>query len=88
MCYNDKKEVLMTNHITKLIENSGKKLTEISEATNIAYPTLSGYNQGIRKPKKDNAEKLAYSVLSLPVHTELTTEQQDLVIDSIKDFFK
>ena len=41
MCYNDKKEVLMTNHITKLIENSGKKLTEISEATNIAYPTLS-----------------------------------------------
>ena len=46
----------MTNHITKLIENSGKKLTEISEATNIAYPTLSGYNQGIRKPKKDNAE--------------------------------
>ena len=36
----------------------------------------------------DNAEKLAYSVLSLPVHTELTTEQQDLVIDSIKDFFK
>ena len=49
----------MTNHITKLIENSGKKLTEISEATNIAYPTLSGYNQGIRKPKKDNAEKLA-----------------------------
>ena len=33
-------------------------------------------------------EKLAYSVLSLPVHTELTTEQQDLVIDSIKDFFK
>ena len=42
----------MTNHITKLIEDSGKKLTEISEATDIAYPTLSGYNQGIRKPKK------------------------------------
>lgn len=36
----------------------------------------------------DNAEKLAYSVLSLPIHTELTAEQQDLVIDSIKDFFK
>ena len=52
MCYNDKKEVLMTNHTTKLIENSGKNWREISEATNIAYPTLSGYNQGIRKPKK------------------------------------
>ena len=49
----------MSNHISKLIEDSGKKLTEISEATDIAYPTLSGYNQGIRKPKKDNAEKLA-----------------------------
>ena len=49
----------MTNHITKLIEDSGKKLTEISSATNIAYPTLSGYNQGIRTPKKENAQKLA-----------------------------
>lgn len=35
----------------------------------------------------DTAEKLAYSVLSLPIHTELSTEQQDLVINSIKDFF-
>ncbi|QZT27496.1 helix-turn-helix transcriptional regulator [Streptococcus dysgalactiae] len=49
----------MTNHIAKLIEESGKKLTEISSATNIAYPTLSGYNQGIRQPKKGNAQKLA-----------------------------
>ena len=49
----------MTNHITKLIEDSGKKLTEISSATNIPYPTLSGYNQGIRIPKKENAQKLA-----------------------------
>lgn len=36
----------------------------------------------------DIAEKLAYSVLSLPIHTELTAEQQDLVINRIKDFFK
>lgn len=59
MWYNTEKEVVMTNHITKLIEDSGKKLTEISSATNIAYPTLSGYNQGIRTPKKENAQKLA-----------------------------
>ena len=57
--YNTEKEVVMTNHITKLIEDSGKKLTEISSATNIPYPTLSGYNQGIRIPKKENAQKLA-----------------------------
>lgn len=34
------------------------------------------------------AEKLAYSVLSLPIHTEMTPEQQDLVIDRIKEFYK
>lgn len=34
------------------------------------------------------AEELANSVLSLPIHTELTSEQQDLVINYIKDFFK
>lgn len=36
----------------------------------------------------DIAKKLADSVLSLPLHTELITEQQDLVINCIKDFFK
>lgn len=36
----------------------------------------------------ETAEELAFSVLSLPVHTELTVEQQDLVINRIKDFFK
>lgn len=35
----------------------------------------------------DIAEKLAYSVLSLPIHTELTTDQQDIVISRIKEFF-
>lgn len=34
------------------------------------------------------AEKLAYSVLSLPIHTEITREQQDLVISQIKEFYK
>lgn len=34
------------------------------------------------------AEELAFSVLSIPIHTELTFEQQDLVIERIKDFFK
>ncbi|HEK9366175.1 TPA: helix-turn-helix transcriptional regulator, partial [Streptococcus equi subsp. equi] len=43
----------------KLIEESGKKIKSISEALDISYPTLSSYNQGIRKPKKENAQKLA-----------------------------
>lgn len=34
------------------------------------------------------AEELASSVLSIPIHTELTFEQQDLVIERIKNFFK
>ncbi|HEK9176602.1 TPA: helix-turn-helix transcriptional regulator, partial [Streptococcus equi subsp. equi] len=45
--------------IAKLIEESGKKIKSISEALDISYPTLSSYNQGIRKPKKENAQKLA-----------------------------
>lgn len=36
----------------------------------------------------DIAEKLANSVLSLPIHTELQTSQQDMVIETIKDFFQ
>lgn len=35
----------------------------------------------------DNAKKLSDSVLSLPMHTELTSKEQDFIIDKIKDFF-
>lgn len=57
----------MGNNIEKLIEESQKKLTTISKETGIAYPTLSGYNQGIRTPKKKNAQILAdYFGVSVP----------------------
>lgn len=36
----------------------------------------------------DVAEELAQSVLSLPIHTEITREQQDLVITGIRNFYK
>ena len=50
-----------------LVKESQKKLTTISEETGIAYPTLSGYNQGIRTPKKKNAQILAdYFGVSVP----------------------
>ena len=35
----------------------------------------------------DNSKKCAYSVLSLPIHTEMTTEMQDMVINAIKKFY-
>lgn len=38
--------------------------------------------------KLDNAKACACSVLSLPIHTEMTREVQDLVINSIKSFYK
>ena len=34
------------------------------------------------------SKKLAYSVLSLPMHTELTHEIQDEVIGRVREFFK
>lgn len=55
------------NIIEELVKKSGKKLTQISKDTGIAYPTLSGYNQGIRTPKKKNAKILAdYFGVSVP----------------------
>ena len=34
------------------------------------------------------AKDLAYSVLSLPIHTEMTKEQQNMVINAIKEFYQ
>ena len=36
----------------------------------------------------DNAKKLSDSVLSLPMHTELTSKEQDFIIDKIRKFFE
>ena len=50
-----------------LVRDRDLSLKEISEATRIRYPTLSGYNQGIRTPKKKNAKILAeYFGVSIP----------------------
>ena len=35
----------------------------------------------------DNSRECAYSVLSLPIHTEMTKEIQDTVINAIKKFY-
>lgn len=46
--------------------------------------------KGITRQAEDLAvaERLAASVLSLPMHTELTNEQQDAVIEAIRSFYK
>lgn len=68
----------MTNFQT-LVKNSKLSLKEISEATGIAYPTLSGYNQGIRTPKKKNAQILAeYFGVSIPYLLGLDDNRQTL----------
>lgn len=54
----DEAEMIATN-FQILVTDSKKTLKIISEETGIAYPTLSGYNQGIRNPKRENAEILA-----------------------------
>ena len=90
---------MIANHQYTLKVLDGKRdalkqhLADAGIPSMIYYPLPLQQQEAFQKITRaaeslDNAEKLAYSVLSLPVHTELTTEQQDLVIDSIKDFFK
>ncbi|UGQ08241.1 helix-turn-helix domain-containing protein [Streptococcus anginosus] len=57
----------MTNNIGKLIKDSKKKLTEISDSTGIGYSTLGNYNQGSRSPNAKNAQILSeYFGVSIP----------------------
>ncbi len=79
----------MVNNIGKLIKGSKKKLTEISDSTGIAYPTLSGYNQGIRTPKKKNAQILAeYFGVSIPYLLGLDDNPVLVNPGSTKEIFK
>jgi dTDP-4-amino-4,6-dideoxygalactose transaminase len=43
---------------------------------------------GYKKGDFPNSEKLAETVLSLPMHTELTEDQLKYIVGSIKEFFK
>ncbi|WAW98110.1 helix-turn-helix transcriptional regulator [Streptococcus gallolyticus] len=57
----------MDNRVNELRKQFGKTMKELSAETGIAYPTLSGYKQGIRTPKKKNAQILAdYFGVSVP----------------------
>ncbi len=43
---------------------------------------------GYKKGDFPHSEKLAETVLSLPMHTELTEEQLDYIVENIRNFFK
>lgn len=86
-------------HQYTLIIKDGKRdalkqyLAEVGIPSMIYYP-LPLQEQEAFKPiarAADSlgiAKELADSVLSLPMHTEMTTEIQDMVINSVMDFFK
>lgn len=71
-----------------------KKFLEACGIPAMIYYPLPLHEQEAFKPivraagGLDTAEQLAYSVLSLPIHTEMTHEQQDVVIGRIKEFYK
>lgn len=72
-----------------LVRDRGLSLKEISEATGIAYPTLSGYNQGIRTPKKKNAKILAeYFGVSIPYLLGIDDNPVLVNPGSTKEIFK
>lgn len=47
-----------------------------------AFKPITRAAEGLEKSKE-----CAYSVLSLPIHTEMTREIQDVIINAVKDFF-
>ncbi len=74
-------------------DNLKKSLAESGIPSMIYYP-LPLQRQAAFKPiaravdSLEVAEVLAQSVLSLPIHTEIVQEQQDLVIAGIRNFYK
>lgn len=86
------------NQFTLIIKNGKRdELQECLKAKgipSIIYYPLPLYKQPAFQKfseqgfKLENTEHLCNSVLSIPMHTELTTEIQDKVITAIKDFQK
>lgn len=58
----------LRNTLEAILRSSKKTLKEISKETGIAYPTLSSYRQGVRKPSTKNALILA-DYFSVPTET-------------------
>ena len=75
--------------IKEMIKKSGKKLKEISQESGVPYGALSSYNQGTRKPKEENAKKLAnYFGVSIPYLLGLDDNPVLVNPGSTKEIFK
>ena len=74
----------------EFIEAAGK--TYLSD---LGIPTMIYYPIPIHKQKPykndqilENTDKLSDEVISLPIHTELESSNQDFIIDKITKYFK
>ncbi len=69
-----------------------KYLKEKGIPTMIYYPVplhqQKAYKEHNRNESFPVTEKLSKTVLSLPIHTEITTKEQDFIVSSINDFLK
>jgi UDP-2-acetamido-2-deoxy-ribo-hexuluronate aminotransferase len=69
-----------------------KYLKEKGIPTMIYYPVplhqQKAYKEYNRNESFPVTEKLSKTVLSLPIHTEITTKEQDFIVSSINDFLK
>jgi dTDP-4-amino-4,6-dideoxygalactose transaminase len=70
-----------------------KFLTEKGIPTMIYYPGAIHLQEayrflGYKKGDFPNSEKLAETVLSLPMHTELTEQQLEYIVNSVNEFFE
>ncbi|MFP4025297.1 MAG: DegT/DnrJ/EryC1/StrS family aminotransferase [Thiohalospira sp.] len=69
-----------------------KYLKEKNIPTMIYYPVplhqQKAYLEHNRNESFPVTEKLSKTVLSLPIHTEITTKEQDFIVSSINDFLK
>ncbi len=85
-------------HQYTLIVESGKRddlksfLNKNEIPANIYYPMPLNEQEAFKSISKvvsniENTYKLCNSVLSLPMHTELTHQEQDFIINKIKEFF-
>lgn len=87
-----------TYHQYTMKVRSGKRNELMQHLRNNGVPSMIYYplplqQQEAFKPiaiaaeELTNSAKLSQSVLSLPIHTEMTTEQQDYIINTVKSFF-
>jgi len=96
--YLSKKSTHVFHQYTLIIENNKRNLLsnflqENNIPANIYYPMPLNEQEAFKPICKITSElkntyKLCRSVLSLPMHTELTHEEQDFVITKIREFFR